>query len=299
MRDTKGIVEFTLLVEEGSALVPAREYFHRDTTYVEGKRSQRYALRVQNLTGGRVEVVPTVDGLDVQSGKDAAFDLRGLVINGHQSYDFTGFRLSQTDVATFRFGGIEQSYAAQIGKPRNIGVIGLAVFEELAPPPPPPPAYQPPPVQGGFGAPPPAPGSYGPPMGGAPPPPPAFGPPAPAPAMMPPPAPGGYGAPLPAPGYGPPPPPAPGAAPRTSSSPAPAAPKGLGTTFGERREARVSSTTFERATPKPVAVLAVRYEDRDGLRALGIDVDGLAQREAANPFPAETGFAKPPPGWRG
>ncbi|WP_437728442.1 hypothetical protein [Sorangium sp. So ce861] len=74
MRDLKGIVEVELLVEENGALTPAREYVQRDTTYVEGRSGQRYALRVRNLTGGRVEVVPSVDGLDVQSGKDASFD---------------------------------------------------------------------------------------------------------------------------------------------------------------------------------------------------------------------------------
>ncbi|WP_433936640.1 hypothetical protein AB3662_18390 [Sorangium cellulosum] len=272
MRDLKGIVEVELLVEEGGTLTPTREYVHRDTTYVEGRSGQRYALRVRNLTGGRVEVVPSVDGLDVQSGKDASFDLRGIVIRPRDSFDFTGFRISDSEVATFRFGSIEQSYAAKIGKPRNVGVIGVAVFEELAalpPPPPPPPPFSPPPPP--FGGPPP--GALG-----APPAPQAFGPPAPAPAR--PPAPAA-------------PPPAPG------SVPAPAAPKGLGTTFGERRESRITSTQFERATPKPAAVLVIRYEQREGLRALGIDVDGLSQRETASPFPAETGYAKPPPGWKG
>lgn len=264
MRDQKGIVEVALLVEESGALTPTPEYVHRETTYVEGRSGQRYALRVRNLTGARVEVVPTVDGLDVQSGKDASFDARGLVIRAHESFDFTGFRISDTEVATFRFGSIEQSYAAQIGKPRNVGVIGLAVFEELAPPPPPPPPpFTPPPPA--FG---------GPQGGGLPPPAPGFGPPAPAPA-------GPLRAPVP------------------GAAPAPAAPKGLGTSFGERRESRITSTQFTRATPKPAAVLVIRYEQRDGLRALGIDVDGLHQRETASPFPAETGFAKPPPGWKG
>ncbi|WP_437492345.1 hypothetical protein WME75_17760 [Sorangium sp. So ce1014] len=221
---------------------------------------------MRNLTGGRVEVLPSVDGLDVQSGKDASFDLRGIVIRPHDSFEFTGFRISDAEVATFRFGSIEQSYAAKIGKPRNVGVLGLAVFEELAPPPPPPP----PPF--------------------TPPPPPAFGgPPPPAAVRAPAPLPGGYGPPAPAA----PPAPAPGFV------PAPAAPKGLGTTFGERRESRITSTQFDRATPKPAAVLVIRYEQREGLRALGIDVDGLHQRETASPFPAETGFAKPPPGWKG
>ncbi|XXX81686.1 hypothetical protein WMF30_23290 [Sorangium sp. So ce134] len=275
MRDLKGIVDVELLVEENGALTPAREYVHRDTTYVEGRSGQRYALRVRNLTGGRVEVVPSVDGLDVQSGKDASFDLRGLVIRPHASFDFTGFRISHTEVATFRFGSIEQSYAAKIGKPRNVGVIGLAVFEELAPPPPPPPITPPPPaVNERMRM---VPGAA---------PPPAFG--GPPPQAVP-------RAPAPAPGFGPPPaaPPAPGFV------PAPSAPKGLGTTFGERRESRITSTEFDRATPKPAAVLVIRYEQREGLLALGIDVDGLYQRETASPFPAETGFAKPPPGWKG
>ncbi|WP_437819979.1 hypothetical protein [Sorangium sp. So ce1078] len=281
MRDLKGIVDVELLVEENGALAPAREYVHRDTTYVEGRSGQRYALRVRNLTGGRVEVLPSVDGLDVQSGKDASFDLRGIVIRPHESFDFTGFRISHTEVATFRFGSIEQSYAAKIGKPRNVGVIGLAVFEELAPPPPPPPPpFAPPPPAFDermvSGAAPPAP--FGGPQGGGPPPAAVRAPPAP-------------------PGFGPPAPPAP--APAPGFVPAPAAPKGLGTTFGERRESRITSTQFDRATPKPAAVLVIRYEQREGLRALGIDVDGLYQRETASPFPAETGFAKPPPGWKG
>lgn len=284
MRDPYGKVDVTLLVEVGSTLSVAPEYAHQGTTYVEGQKGQRYALRVQNLTGGRVEVVPTVDGLDVRSGKDAAFDLRGHVVGPYASFDFTGFRLSDTEVATFRFGTIEQSYAAQIGKPRNVGVIGVAMFEELQPPPPPP---SPPTTHGvprsdsplPFGAPPP--GFDAASLPGSPPPPQAYAPP-PAPALG--------GAPLP-PGAPPP-------AARAAKAPAPQ-PQGLGTTFGERRESRVSSTTFERATPKPAAVLVIRYETREGLRALGIDVDGLMQRETANPFPAETGYAKPPPGWRG
>jgi len=52
-------------------------------------------------------------------------------------------------------------------------------------------------------------------------------------------------------------------------------------------------------------VLSLRYDDRDGLLALGIDVDrrwrtsanDRALREAADPFRGER-FAQPPPGWR-
>lgn len=107
------------------------------------------------------------------------------------------------------------------------------------------------------------------------------------------------------------PPPPPMAAPSPSGdrarAPAPSAPgkatpapQSLGTAFGERREAKIHSTSFERATSSPASVLSFRYEHREALRALGIPIDDLATREIANPFPAEPGpFARPPPGWKG
>ncbi|WP_242341567.1 MULTISPECIES: hypothetical protein, partial [unclassified Anaeromyxobacter] len=80
---------------------------------------------------------------------------------------------------------------------------------------------------------------------------------------------------------------------------------GLGTEFAEEHASHVRTVRFERASAKPEAVLALRYDDREGLAALGIDVDGrwAARREAwlretAEPF-RERGYAEPPPGWRG
>ncbi len=276
MQVAGGLVEFTLWIEEDGKLVPAREYVHRDAVYVEGKRGQRYVLRAHNSGDLRVEVIPTVDGLDVHSGKDASFEQRGLILPAHTTFDFEGFRLSPGDVATFRFGGVEQSYANQIGKPRNVGVIGIAVFEDKHPPQPLPRTIAPappPPIEG-------APRSSE--LTGA--------------------APRGRerAESAPAPGNAPnrPPSPASGPAPASRAAPLPA-PSGLGTSFGERRVSVVGSTHFDRKTSAPAGVAMLRYEDRDGLRALGIDVDGLTQRETANPFPGESQFAKPPPGWKG
>jgi hypothetical protein len=80
---------------------------------------------------------------------------------------------------------------------------------------------------------------------------------------------------------------------------------GLGTEFGEQRESHVVEVAFERARSQPDAVLALRYDDRAGLVALGIDVDrrGTAWRderwlrEHASPFRGSA-YAEPPPGWR-
>lgn len=276
MQVAGGLLEFTLWVEEDGKLVQAPEYSQRETVYVEGKRGQRYVLRARNLADLRIEVIPSVDGLDVHSGKDASFAQRGLILPPRATFDFEGFRLSSSEVATFRFGGIEQAYASRIGKPRNVGVIGIAVFEEV--PPPPKPVV---PLSGPFE-------SESSRSGGATPPPsaePEMRRSAPAPARSPSPGSAGGGA-----------PPSPARAAAASPTPAPS---GLGTSFGERRASVVGSTQFERKTAAPVGVAALRYEDRDGLRALGMNVDGLAQRETADPFPAESQFAKPPPGWKG
>jgi len=62
-------------------------------------------------------------------------------------------------------------------------------------------------------------------------------------------------------------------------------------------------THFVRANPRrPIAIAEVRYNDREGLAALGIPVDpmpydyDLELRESANPFPGSP-FASPAPGW--
>jgi hypothetical protein len=82
---------------------------------------------------------------------------------------------------------------------------------------------------------------------------------------------------------------------------------GLGTEFGEARGSSVYEVSFERAGPRPKIVLALRYDDRPGLLALGIDLDrrwwagrdDAALRESAEPFRRSTTFSEPPPGWRG
>ncbi|MBN2192812.1 MAG: hypothetical protein JW751_08330 [Polyangiaceae bacterium] len=98
--------------------------------YVVGEAGERYVLRVQNHTGNRVEVVATVDGLDVIDGRPGSFRNRGYILNPWATLDIEGFRRSDSAVATFRFGSVEESYAERKGKGRNVGVIGVAFFDE-------------------------------------------------------------------------------------------------------------------------------------------------------------------------
>jgi hypothetical protein len=80
---------------------------------------------------------------------------------------------------------------------------------------------------------------------------------------------------------------------------------GLGTEFGEEVASPVRPVSFVRASGRPAAVFGLRYDDRAGLLALGIDVDDgfvpddTGLRQTATPFRASFGgYAAPPPGWR-
>ncbi|MEZ4469462.1 MAG: hypothetical protein R3F60_01405 [bacterium] len=120
---------------------PLATYGNGGETWVEGTLGQRYQVRVDNPTGRRVEAVVTVDGRDVITGDAGSLDTRGYIIEPYGHVMIDGFRTSQSGVATFRFTTPGDSYAGRVGGGANIGVIGVAVFDEAAPvvmaPPPP------------------------------------------------------------------------------------------------------------------------------------------------------------------
>lgn len=101
-----------------------------DRNYVVGQAGQRYSVSLTNHTGHRFEIVATVDGLDVINGQPGALDHRGYVLNPYATLDIEGFRQSHDAVAAFRFASVRDSYAAQTGNARNVGVIGIAFFSE-------------------------------------------------------------------------------------------------------------------------------------------------------------------------
>ena len=109
----------------------ALEGFHvGDRNYVVGNAGQRYQIVMTNHTGHRFEVVATVDGLDVVNGQPGTISNRGYVLMPYATLDIEGFRQSHDAVAAFRFASVRDSYAAQTGSARNVGVIGIAFFAE-------------------------------------------------------------------------------------------------------------------------------------------------------------------------
>jgi hypothetical protein len=101
-------------------------------SYAVGDAGHRYTIVLRNNTSSRLEVVVSVDGLDVLDGRDASFDKRGYIVDPRAELEIDGFRQSVDAVAAFRFGSVRGSYAGQkTGSTRNVGVIGVALFHEL------------------------------------------------------------------------------------------------------------------------------------------------------------------------
>ena len=109
-------------------------YQHRGRRYIAGRPGARYAIRITNRSGARVLVVAAVDGVNIVSGQTAAWNQTGYVFASWQSYDLTGWRKSDQQVAAFEFTSLPDSYAARTGRPLDVGVIGVAVFRERARP---------------------------------------------------------------------------------------------------------------------------------------------------------------------
>ena len=289
LTDRSGPFELQVLVD-GS---PARTFQQAGETFVLGHLGARYTLRLVNHSGRRIEAVVSVDGRDAIDGKPADWQgKRGYLVPAWGSAEIDGWRLSREEAAAFRFSTVPESYAGKTGNAREVGVIGVAIFPER---------WQQPPR-------------------------PVYAPPAPPPAWN-----GAErnrsklqplkddwqpsdaresGQPGQAPSAADAPPASSGAAPQADLKAAPEAHArrsiqrpGLGTEFGEAVPSRLTEVPFERAQRRPQTLLGVRYDDRAGLVALGIDVDGRTQGEAdlrrsAEPFPVvERGYAEPPPGW--
>jgi hypothetical protein len=98
---------------------------------IVGEEGRRYSIVVRNRSDLRLEIVLSLDGLDVIDGRPASLRKRGYILNPPQKL-VEGFRQSMEAVAAFRFGPVRESYAAEkYHNTRTSGVIGIALFNEM------------------------------------------------------------------------------------------------------------------------------------------------------------------------
>ena len=125
------LVDVVLVDRDAASVLDV--YPHRGRHYVAGRPGARYAIRVTNRTGERVLAVMSVDGVNIVTGQTAAWNQGGYVLQPWASHEITGWRKSTQEVAAFEFAALPDSYAALTGRPNDVGVIGVAVFNERIP----------------------------------------------------------------------------------------------------------------------------------------------------------------------
>jgi len=238
--------------------------------YIVGVPGHEYAVRIRNCTNARILVVTSVDGVNVVSGDTASPNQSGYVLEPWGSVEIAGWRKSLERTAAFYFTDLGDSYAARTGRPQNVGVIGVAVFQERGKRI----AFREQDYRGRLAA------SDAQAEGAA------KRERADAPAAA---------APAPTQSVG--------ARENESSAEAPRQELKdqkslgkLGTGHGRSEDSRVTVTQFERATSHPAETVAIQYDRRENLAALGVlpqPVPHYARRDP-NPFPGALRFAPDP-----
>jgi hypothetical protein len=110
---------------------PAKEFFHDGKTYIEGREGTRFSIKLRNNSYSRKLFVPTIDGLSVMNGEEGSYKSSGYIVQGYSSITIDGWRTSDKEVAEFYFSSPEGSYRKKMDKGNNLGLIGVAVFDEV------------------------------------------------------------------------------------------------------------------------------------------------------------------------
>lgn len=124
----RSLVDIDLVDRDSGRVLP--EYGRRGGIFVPGAPGNRYSVRLRNRSGERVLVVLSVDGVNAVTGQTASASQPGYVLGPWETADINGWRKSLEDVAQFYFTDLPDSYAARTGRPDNVGVVGIAVFQE-------------------------------------------------------------------------------------------------------------------------------------------------------------------------
>ena len=115
----------------GETLTPI---LHKGEWWIAGRPGNRYAVVLANRYARRTLNVLTIDGVNAVSGETGAWNQRGYVLDPYGNIQVAGWRTSMEQVAAFEFTTLANSYATRTGRPANLGVIGVAIFNERSEP---------------------------------------------------------------------------------------------------------------------------------------------------------------------
>lgn len=129
-------VSVRVLVDGRTAPLYSRSSDWDDRRYFQAHRGGRYAIELRNLTGRRIGVLMTVDGLNVITGERSSLDSHEsmYVLEPWARTTIRGWRSSLRSVQQFVFVDERRSYAERTGQANgDMGWIRILTFEEERP----------------------------------------------------------------------------------------------------------------------------------------------------------------------
>ena len=104
--------------------------------YAEAVKGERYTIQVRSNLNRRVGLVVAVDGRNIISGKKSSLrnDEQMYILEPYGSGEYSGWRTAQDTVNRFYFTTVDDSYAAAFKDESAMGVIAVAVYQEVPPP---------------------------------------------------------------------------------------------------------------------------------------------------------------------
>ena len=126
-RATCGLADITVFDRSEGRPLPV--YWHEGRAWVAGKPGHEYALRIRNRGREAVLVVVSVDGVNALSVETASPHQSGYGLAPREPFELNGWRRNLGQTAAFYFTSLPDSYAARTGRPDNVDVIGVALYQ--------------------------------------------------------------------------------------------------------------------------------------------------------------------------
>jgi hypothetical protein len=134
--ESRGITLAVVMDARDGSAKRALEYVAPDKdTYIEGREGTPFKIVIENRSGRRVAVIPSVDGLSVMDGRKASDASGGYVLEPNGRVEVPGWSRGSEKVARFEFSGLKDGQDATYvalsgGDLEHKGVIGVTVLEE-------------------------------------------------------------------------------------------------------------------------------------------------------------------------
>lgn len=112
-----------------------KQFSHQGKSFIIGHKNAEYEILIKNNNNYRVAAQIGIDGINVINGQPNKDKSGSYIINSWSSLHLKGYRISDNEVAAFKFVDRNSSYATEKARKKaQNGVITLSVYDEYIAP---------------------------------------------------------------------------------------------------------------------------------------------------------------------